>query len=355
MQDKISLTGLHWVLGEQKLGPLEQYFSNALKANGREVSFINIHSLYGNEWKKLGGYAHRFPRRFDNAITGKYFKVINDALISKYKTDKPSHVFIYNDCKVLPDTIGYFKKNGTKIIVFLGDDPNYLFPAKKTFLLTVMQADAVVLPDSGWIEGLKMLDINKIIYSPYGTDPGVFFPMQPTAEQKTLYSADVLFVGTGYYLNSWGIRRASMLNELAGMDFKFFGDRSWNDLFPFFPELKKHYTCRQLYSNEVNAACNSCKIYPVIVNSGVVNGASTRIFDCIASGIFILAEYKKDLDDLFTDGEVVTFKNKKELKDKAEYFLKNGPERKDHIEFARKRVLEKYTLEISVKNILEQI
>ena len=142
---------------------------------------------------------------------------------------------------------------------------------------------------------------------------------------------------------------------IIDMDFKLFGDRSWNDLFKFFPELNNHYTCKQLYSEEVNAACNCCRLYPVIVNSGVINGASTRIFDCIASGIFILAEYRKDIDTLFTDGEVVTFKTKKELKDKVEYFLKNEPERKDHIEFSRKKVLEKYTLDISVKNILEQI
>ncbi|MEP7147023.1 MAG: glycosyltransferase, partial [bacterium] len=227
--------------------------------------------------------------------------------------------------------------------------------AKKTFLLTVMKADAVIIPDTGWIDGLKMLDINKLIYSPYGTDTETFFPVQPSKDQKEQYTADILFIGTGYYLNTWGIRRAAMLNELAGMDFKLFGDSTWKDLFPFFPELKNHYTCRPLYSQEVNAACSCCKLYPVIVNSGVINGASTRIFDCIASGIFILAEYRKDLDTLFTDGEVVTFRSKKELKDKAEYFLKNDLERKDHIDFSRKKVLENYTLDISVKNILEQL
>ncbi|MDQ3193589.1 MAG: glycosyltransferase [Bacteroidota bacterium] len=355
MHNIISLSNLHWVLGEQELGPLELYFSKALRSNGKEVSFINIHTLYSNEWKKLSGYSHRFPRKFDNTITMKYFKLINDSLIKKYNTDKPSHIFIYNDCKVLPDTIEYFKSNGTRIIVFLGDDPNYLFPAKKTFLLTVMKADAVILPDTGWIDGLKMLDINKIIYSPYGTDPEIFFPVQPTREQKELYTADILFIGTAYYLNTWGIRRAAMLNELSGMDFKLFGDKTWNDLFPFFPELSNHYTNKPLYSKEVNEACSCCKLYPVIVNSGVINGASTRIFDCIASGIFILAEYRKDLDTLFTDGEVVTFKSKKELKEKALYFLKNDAERNDHAEFSRKKVLEKYTLDISVKNILEQI
>ncbi|MEZ4689417.1 MAG: hypothetical protein R3A12_04255 [Ignavibacteria bacterium] len=66
----------------------------------------------------------------------------------KYIEEKPSHIFIYNDCKVLPATIDLFKKNGARIIVFLGDDPNYLLPGKKNFVLNVMKADAVITPDT---------------------------------------------------------------------------------------------------------------------------------------------------------------------------------------------------------------
>jgi hypothetical protein len=355
MSDNISLSNLNWVLGEQELGPLEQYFSKALQRNGREVRFINIHSLYRSSWKKLSGYAHRFPRKFDNRINRKYSGIINEALISKFKSEKPSFIFIYNDCKVLPETIDYFRKTGTKVIIFLADDPNYLFASKKTFLMTVMRADTVVLPDTGWIPGLKMLDVRNVIYSPYGTDPEVFYPLKPDKEQLDYYGADVVFIGTAYYLNSWGIRRAAMLNELTGFNFRLFGDDTWNDLFDYFPELKNNYNSAKLYSKDVNIACNCCKIYPVVVNSGVINGASTRIFDCLASGIFILAEYRKDIETLFPDKEIVTFRSKSELKDKAEYFLKNENERLEYVRLGREKVLKNYTLDISVKQILDQI
>lgn len=355
MSASISISNLNWVLGEQELGPLEQYFSNGLASNGREVNYINIHSLYRSSWKKLSGYAHRLPRKYDNKIIWKYFSVINKALISKYKIEKPSYIFVYNDCRLLPETIEYFKKNGSKVIIFLADDPNYLFTSKKTFLLTVMKADTVILPDEGWISGLKMLDVKNIIYSPYGTDPKTFYPVTPDKNQLNKYKADILFIGTAYYLNSWGIRRAALLNELSGMDIKIFGDNSWNDLLPLFPELKKKYLPGLLYSKEVNIACSCSKIYPVIVNSGVLEGASTRIFDCLASGIFILAEYRKALETLFPDNEIVTFKSKSELKDKAEYFLKNEAERIEYVKRGRNKVLRDYTLDISVKNILEQI
>jgi Glycosyl transferases group 1/DUF based on E. rectale Gene description (DUF3880) len=342
-------------LGEQELGPLESYFAKALKQNGKNVNYINIHKLYPDPWRNFAKYSHRMPRKYDNKIQSRYFKVVNDSLISKYNSEKPSYVFIYNDCMVLPETINYFKSNGTKIIIFLGDDPNYLFPSKKTFLLTIMSADNVILPDTGWIDGLKMLGIKRIIYSPIGTDTEVFFETLTDESQKRMYQSDFLFIGTGYFLNAWGIRRAALLNELSGMNFKLFGDRLWNEMFPFFPDLKKHFILKQLFADQVNIACNCSKIYPVVVNSGVINGVSTRVFDCIASGIFILAEYRKDIEMLFPNDSIVCFKSKDELKEKADYFLKNEKERIERSEELRKIVLQKYTINISVKNILEQI
>lgn len=350
-----TLSELNWVIGEQELGPIEVYFSKALRKAGRKVSYINIHKLYSDTWKNMNRYSHRFPRKYDNYIQRKFTKIINDSLKSLFNEQKPSCIFIYNDCRVTPETISYFKKSGAKVIVFLGDDPNYLFPAKKTFLLTVMHADAVVLPDTGWIEGLKMLGVKKIIYSCFGTDPEVFFRMKPSPEQLEKYSCDILFIGTGYYLNSWGIRRAAILNELSGNNFKLFGDNLWYELLPYFPRLKEHFRNGKLYASDVNIACNCAKIYPVVVNAGVVNGVSTRVFDCVSSGIFVLAEYRRDLDSIFPDNEIVQFKSKKELRDKAEYFLKNENERIDLLESARKTVISKYTFDIQISNILEQI
>ncbi len=355
MSVTITPLDLYWVLGEQDLGPLEYYFANALIKNGQSVNYINIHSLYPEKWKTLSRYSHRLPRRYDNSIQNKYSRVINDALIERYKRDKPSYIFVYNDCRLLPETNEIFRKNGTKVIVFLGDDPNYLYPGKKTFLLTVMNADMVIVPDTGWIDSLKMLNIKNIVYSPVGTDTDVFMPVKPDSGQLEKYKADILFIGTGYYLNSWGIKRSAVINELSGLNMKIFGDKLWLELFPYFPELKKHFINELLTASEVNIACSCAKIYPVIVNAGVINGVPTRVFDCIASGIFVLAEYKKDIDDLFPDGEVVCFNSKSELRNKAEYYLKNENEMKDHIIKARKIVEEKYTLETLVKNILEQI
>lgn len=355
MSVTITPLDLFWVLGEQELGPLEYYFAKALKNNGRNVNYINIHTLYSEKWKSLSRYSHRLPRKYDNSIQNKYSAVINDALLEKYKKDKPSHIFIYNDCRLLQETTEIFRKNGTKVIVFLGDDPNYLYTGKKTFLFTVMNADMVIVPDTGWIGGLKMLDVKNIIYSPVGTDTDVFFPMKPKKEQINKYGTDIIFVGTGYYLNSWGIKRSALLNELCGFNMKIFGDRLWNEMFPFFPELRKHFTNESLTASEVNTACSCAKIYPVIVNAGVINGVSTRVFDCIASGIFVLAEYKKDIDDLFPAGEVVCFRSKSDLRDKAEYYLKNESEMADHITKAGETVSKKYTLSVLVKNILEQI
>ena len=299
-----------WVLGEQELGPFEKYFSSALEKCGHSVNYYNIHNLYPGSWKKASNYFHRFPRRLDNSLRAKYISAVNERLIQAYSNDRPSLIFIYNDCLITPETISRFKKSGSKVVTFLGDDPGYLLPGKKTFLLTVLASDAIIVPDTGWIPGLKMLDAEKIIFSPVGTDPAVFFPFTPSDNEAKSFSSDIIFIGTGYFLNSWGIKRAEVLSVLSDLNFKLFGDNLWPEVLEYFPELKKNFINRRLNAIEVNTACNCSKIYPVTVNSGVVNGVSTRVFDGMASGIFVIAEYKSDLDILFERDEIVSFKSK---------------------------------------------
>ncbi len=343
------------VIGEQELGPYEMYFSRALASCGFDSQYVNIHTLYPEAWKKASNYFHRLPRKFDNSLRESYVSKVNAGLTALYNSEKPSHIFIYNDCLISPETIVRMRKNGTKVITLLGDDPCCLLPGKKTFLLTVLASDFVIVPDSGWIEGLKLLGARNLIFSPIGTDASVFHPLQPGSNDLSEYGSDIIFFGTGYYLNAWGIKRAEVLNSLSGLNFKLFGDSQWLEVLEYYPGLKRHFRNKRLSANEVNVACNCAKIYPVTVNSGVVNGVSTRVFDCIASGIFVIAEYKQDFHTLFPDGEVALFRNKKELRELAEYYLKNERERQEMLKRARERVLSSYTLDKLLPPVLEKI
>lgn len=58
---------------------------------------------------------------------------------------------------------------------------------------------------------------------------------------------------------------------------------------------------------------------------------------------------------IFPDNEVVCFRSKSELKEKVLYYLSNKNEMKDHIQKSSETVKRKYTQEILVKGILEQI
>lgn len=346
---------LTWVLGEQELGPLEKYFADALNATGVKTNYHNVHSLYPGYQKKASNYYHRLPRKIDNALTAKYVDVVNKSVLGLFRKENPQLIFVYNDCLLTKETISAFRKAGARVVTLLGDDPSYLILTKKTFLLTVLESDAVIVPDSGWIDGLRMLDHANIIFTPIGTDTSVFHKLNPNDANMRDYGCDILFVGTGYFLNSWGVKRAKVLNSLAGMNFKLFGDKQWIEVLEYFPDLKKHYTERRMKSDEVNIACNCAKMYPVTVNSGVVNGASTRIFDGIASGIFILAEYKSDIEMLFGKDVISTFTSAKDLRSKAEYYLANERERIEMLENARKIVHEKFTLDKIIPGIMEQV
>ena len=54
--------------------------------------------------------------------------------------------------------------------------------------------------------------------------------------------------------------------------------------------------------------CNCAYLYPVLMQEGVKNGVSMRVYDFTAIGIFIMSEYNEDIETLFPNGEIVTLK-----------------------------------------------
>ena len=98
---------LFWVSVSSHSVLLNFILQKSIKENGKNTDYINIHTLYPMQWKSISGYSHRFPRKIDNLIQNKYFTVINEKIIQRYKTDKLHCIFIYNDCRILPETLNF--------------------------------------------------------------------------------------------------------------------------------------------------------------------------------------------------------------------------------------------------------
>ena len=78
-----------------------------------------------------------------------------------------------------------------------------------------------------------------------------------------------------------------------------------------------------------------------------------RVFDIMACGGFVIAEYSEDLKELFEiDDEVVTFKTLNELDEKVEYYLSNADKAKEIAYRGMTAVRERHTIQSRVKRML---
>jgi spore maturation protein CgeB len=105
--------------------------------------------------------------------------------------------------------------------------------------------------------------------------------------------------------------------------------------------------------DRMNAFFASAKIFMGIVHPQMLTGIGQRIFDAAVAEAFILAEYKADIDMVFPQGEVETFKNQAELRDKAVYYLDHPGERRAKARAARARVLSEHTWEHRAQKMLD--
>lgn len=340
------------VLGEQFLGPLEKHFSNALTALGIENKFINVTTIPSNITTKISNYTNFIPKLGKRTFYN-WEKSINTEILKQIKCYKPDIIFSYNESRMFPETVSEIKKNKIKFVMYLADDPNWI-ESRPNFLLDVCYADLTIVPDTGFIDGLNMIGVKNICFQPLGAPLDEFYPIIPDENELHKFKSEVLFVGRGYGLTRDGIRRSILLSYLKEFDLKIYGVQ-WEKIFKYFPELKIHYRGGSLSLKDLNIAMNCTKIYPVLVNSGIKNGISTRIFDTLASGTFVLAEYRKDIKKVFPEGIIPMFKNGDELSEMTKHFLNNESERMEKAKKASLFVREKWDIKKNAAEIVSII
>jgi spore maturation protein CgeB len=145
------------------------------------------------------------------------------------------------------------------------------------------------------------------------------------------------------------LRRVRMIKEISDFGVHVYGDKGWLKLL----SPKSKFRGMIDYQTELPKLYNASKINLNITKSQLKTAINQRVFDISACGAFILTDYRRDLFELFeVDKEVVYYKDERDLREKAKYFLENPRTRKALSENARKKVLEKYTYQKMVEEIL---
>ncbi|HEY2324662.1 MAG TPA: glycosyltransferase, partial [Thermoanaerobaculia bacterium] len=79
------------------------------------------------------------------------------------------------------------------------------------------------------------------------------------------------------------------------------------------------------------------------------------VFDAAAAGCFQITEYKPDLDLLFPDGEVVSFSDANDLREKVAHYLAHPDEAAAKARAARARVLDQLTWKQKAQEICDAV
>ena len=169
----------------------------------------------------------------------------------------------------------------------------------------------------------------------------------PDNEAKLSFETAVTWQATRVYRNS-------RVKELLPFHPLIVGDTGWKIEFRkesmqprYMRELNYYSELPRFYvGSTINFNCTSQQM------KGAVN---QRVFDCPASGAFVLTDWREQMEGLFSQDEMVSYRDISEIKDLVRFYLKNDSIRQNFVKKARSRVLRCHTWAHRIETIIERM
>jgi spore maturation protein CgeB len=208
---------------------------------------------------------------------------------------------------------------------------------------------------------IYVFDQNDLLVLKEYTTRGRFLPMGYDSDiyyktNSTNKNIDVSFVGIleGGTNLEYRIRDKLLRNLIINypkLNIQIFG-RTWakiNFLIAYKymirdRDLGKHINNRIFSHKEINNIYNNSKICLNIHREKQIGALNPRTFEILGAGGFQIVDYKPILEDFFDiEKEIASYKNKKELLEKINYFLENEDERNIIAQRGYNKVIKKHT------------
>lgn len=174
------------------------------------------------------------------------------------------------------------------------------------------------------------------------TDPEVMKSREGSEKKYEL-----LFVGNSRRVYRQVIQDALTLNYRLTI----FG-RHWDE----FPEAQKCVEGAYMPNEQVGQAYHDAKIvlndhWDDMRETGIV---SNRLFDALAADAFVISDDMPEIEELF-DGTVVTYKDRGDLEEKVDYYMKHPDEAEALARRGQRLVLEKHTFANRMDTLVEKL
>jgi spore maturation protein CgeB len=349
---KVLLPGTNWQ------GKLLNHIGDAFNKLGFRTSYLYI------DFKKPLFYKLTrlnqivsINKSFHDRTVFKY----NNALINKVKKWNPDLIVTFSGGYIFPETIEYIRnKLKCLTVTFVGDNP-FDSSRDKYYAMSLFHYNYIFVHEKVWIKNIKNVTPKSKVYKMIcggGYNPDYFSPIDKNAiieKDRKKFECEVSFTGSNYGEGAEGAYRAGILNQLAEFDVRIWGYGNWPFRFNYYPNLKKMYKGDSLSWENLRKLYTLCKINLNMPSPQIFTGFQPRLFDIAATKGFQIIDEREELWEYFTEGEIVTFKNIHDLKDKIRYYLNHPKERNQKVEKLYRKVVDNFTWQKQVSKIIDII
>ena len=175
--------------------------------------------------------------------------------------------------------------------------------------------------------------------------PDFFRPHEFTGDERQSFAADVSFFGSSYPDRNRFFERLADL----GTEVRLWG-KEW-DSSPRLAHLAVNRRVDTVHKSRIYGA--STINLDLHAGHQQINGISSRVFEVLCCGGFVLTEYRKDLDEFFDIGrEIDVFSSPEEAKEKIDHYLSHPEKRQRMARLGRDKVISELTITHAAERML---
>lgn len=264
------------------------------------------------------------------------------AIIDGIISSEPDCIVTINSAGLVPAYLAVMPER-RKYVSWFYDDPLENFRAKQMDFSVIAHDYHIFCWDRAYLPTLRELGFSRSTYMPFATNPELHCP-----SRHGRFRYDVSFVG------HFTQHRADHIRELALADIvvDVFGDPAWVRV--AHPNVRFHGPAD--HRRQVPEIYSESKINLNITNAQLLTSLPVRVFDVLACEGFLLTDYRRDVEELFTPGkELALYAGPTDLVRKVRHYLERPAERQRMASAGLSRVRERFTFRHQLSAILQRV
>jgi spore maturation protein CgeB len=184
----------------------------------------------------------------------------------------------------------------------------------------------------------RRLGVQQVHYLHGVANPRVYSPYEFSAGERDEWGADAAFFGSPYP------NRVEFFEGLSQGNASF---RLWGRAWDVAPRLAQHWTPRCVGNiHKSRVYCASKVNLDLRAGHQQINAISSRAFEVLCCGAFVLVEYRSDIERFFEIGrDLDIFHSVEEAAEKIEHYLEHEDERLEMARRGRERALREWTID----------